>query len=158
MPAFSGSLQRRQNTSVPTRFHVPPVNQTLNHTEAFVEVSIDGFSGVGTINLTVVDNLGSGSQTGTFNANISSTMATLPDGLPLTQMPPFVNGSTVSAPTAYMPTGLGTNPITSQPPISTSATTMSNFTGAPGSTASGQTDGSVSLLLVIFRAIFGGGA
>lgn len=156
MRTFSGSLRQRDNQPVPSLFPAKPFNQTHNHSEAIVEVSIDGFSGAGTISLTVVDNFVSANQTGAFGASQTSMRTPLTDGPPLTQMPPFGNGSAASAPTVFMPTGLSTNPIPTLSPMLANATGMASFTGAPGPTASGVSDGSVSLLLVIFRAIFGG--
>ena len=156
MRIFSGSLLQRDNQPVPSLLPAQSFNQTLNHSEAFVEVSIDGLSGAGTISLTVADNFISANQTGVFGTSQMSMRAPLTDGPPLTQMPPFGNGSAASASTVFMPTGFGTNPIPTLLPIPANATGMASFTGAPEPTASGVSDGSVSLLLVIFRAIFGG--
>ena len=136
----------------------------LNHTEAFVEVEIDGYFGAGTINLTMTNNLVSANQTGFLGANQTgflganqgSAVPTLGSALPLTQMPSFVNSSAVHVSTAYMPSGFGANVTPTLLPMTMTATTLSNFTGPPGPAASGGLDGPVSLLAVIFRAIFGG--
>jgi hypothetical protein len=192
MTVFSRSLRQRQNHPVPTRSPIQSLNQTLNQSEAIVEVLIDGLSGVGTINLTVTGNLGPGSQTGAFVVNQTSTMAPLAGGLPLTQVSPVDNssvisatttnmptgafganqtsadglpstqalpadnGSVISSMTAYAPTGFNTSTIPSLPTITGTATALTNFTGAPGSAAPDGPDGSISLLLVLFRAVFGG--
>lgn len=156
MTPLSGSFQKRQNEPIPTYFPLQPLNQTLNQSEAIVGVLIDGLSGVGTINLTVTGNVGPGSQTGAFSVNQTSMMASLANGLPLTQVPPFNNGSFVPATTSYMSTGFATSTLPSLPSFAGTTTAMANFTGASGPAASDGSDASVSLLLVLFRAIFGG--
>jgi hypothetical protein len=154
MRILPGSLQHRRNQSLPTPFPGQPINQT-KPADAILEISIDGLSDNETIDLTITGIGGSGSRIGAFSVNQSSTMTTFASGLPLMQTPPFHNGSAASASTPYITTGFGTNPIQSLPPMPTNATAISSSTDAPGPQASGQPDGSLSLLLVIFRAMFG---
>jgi hypothetical protein len=156
MTPFSASLQQRQNEPVPAHFFLQSLNQTLNQSEAIVEVLINGLSGVGTISLTVTEDVGSGSQTGASGVNQTSMTTSLAGSLPLTQVPPFNNGSVIPATTSYTPTGFATNTFPSLPSIAGATTVMTNFTGASGPNASDRPDGSVSLLLVLFRAVFGG--